>query len=173
MGSEEAGLVDYPPLVDTGIQNKAMGSIVTSPSMINVSPSDGTVSMKDQLLKHDGPILDAVMGQATRPKGSGFFDVTKQDFGLGPSQKISVKNSFGSLRHEDDCYDTDLGLWESEIEIVKKFVESNTRPKIEDYDSWSGNMKKYYDGLTKMNEDEEVASETDETARFMKSGVKS
>ncbi|KAJ0698738.1 hypothetical protein HanOQP8_Chr10g0347961 [Helianthus annuus] len=129
--------------------------------------------MKDQLLKHGGPILDPVIGQAMKSKGSGFFDVSKQDFGLGPKQVVNTKNSFGSLCDEDDCFDTDLGLWENEIEIVKKFVESNTRPKIEDYGSWSANMKKYYDGLTKMNEDDEVASETDEMARFMKSGVKS
>ncbi|MFS8013786.1 hypothetical protein Hanom_Chr15g01337191 [Helianthus anomalus] len=124
-------------------------------------------------LMHGGPSLEVAMDQPVKSKGSGFFDVSKQDSGLGPTQVVNTKNSFGSLCDEVDCFDTDLGLWENEIEIVKKFVESNTCPKIEDYDSWSANMKIYYDGLTKMNEDDEVASETDETARFMKSGVKS
>ncbi|KAJ0555220.1 hypothetical protein HanIR_Chr07g0299591 [Helianthus annuus] len=95
----------------------------------------------------------------------------KHNFGLGPKQGVSTKNSFGTLRDEEECFDTDLGLWEHEIDVVKKFVESNTRPKLEDYDSWSVSMKKIYDGLTKMKEDDEVASETDETARFMKSGA--
>ncbi|KAJ0436324.1 hypothetical protein HanHA300_Chr16g0589491 [Helianthus annuus] len=173
MGLGEAGLVEFPPLVTAGVQNKTVGSdkIKTGPSLMKDSPGYGP-GMKDQILKHDGPILDAVMGQNVRSKGSGFFDVSKQDFGLGPSLSVNVKNSFGSLRDEEDCFDTDLGLWENEIEVVKKFVESNTRPKLEDYDSWSANMKKYYDSMTKMNEDDEVASETDEMARFMKSGVK-
>ncbi|MFS7969329.1 hypothetical protein Hanom_Chr09g00807901 [Helianthus anomalus] len=118
-------------------------------------------------------IVQAVLGQPVKPKGSGFFDVTKQDFGHGPSLNINTKNSFGTLRDEEACFDTEIGLWENEIEVVKKYVDSNTRPKIEDYNSWSGNMKKYYDSLMKMNEDDEVASETDETARFMKSDVKS
>ncbi|MFS7956786.1 hypothetical protein Hanom_Chr07g00658611 [Helianthus anomalus] len=77
-----------------------------------------------------------------KSKGSGFFDVSKQDFGLGPSQNINTKNSFDSLRDVEDCFDTDLGLWENEIKVIKKFVDSDIRPKIEDYDSWSGNMKK-------------------------------
>ncbi|MFS8013817.1 hypothetical protein Hanom_Chr15g01337521 [Helianthus anomalus] len=91
--------------------------------------------------------------------------------GPGPNPNVNTSNSFGALRDDEDCFDTDVGLWEKEIEIVKKYVESNTHPKIEDYDSWSGNMKKYYDSLTKINEDDEVASETDEMARFMKSGA--
>ncbi|MFS8013827.1 hypothetical protein Hanom_Chr15g01337621 [Helianthus anomalus] len=118
---------------------------------------------------HSDPVLIENKG----PKnGSGYFDVSKQTFGLGPRQGLNTKNSFGSLRDTEDCFDTETGLWENEIEVVKKFVESNTRPKLEDYESWSANMKKYYDGLTNMKEDDEVASETDETARFMKSGVK-
>ncbi|MFS7996178.1 hypothetical protein Hanom_Chr12g01126921 [Helianthus anomalus] len=153
-----------------GSQNRP--ATVGHTSILN-SPNVKNSSMHDQLLKTDGPILEAVVGQTMKSKGSGFFDVSKQEFGSGPSQTVNTKNSFGSLRDEEECFDTDLGLWENEIEVVKKYVESNTRPKIEDYDSWSGNMKKYYDSLTKMNEDDEVASETDETARFMKSGVKS
>ncbi|KAJ0723957.1 hypothetical protein HanOQP8_Chr08g0304411 [Helianthus annuus] len=118
---------------------------------------------------HSDPVL---IENKSPIKGSGYFDVSRQSFGLGPKQVVNTKNSFGSLCDAEDCFDTDLGLWDNEIEVIKKFNESNTRPKIEDYDSWSANMKKYYDGLTKMNEDDEVASETDETARFMKSGVK-
>ncbi|MFS8004259.1 hypothetical protein Hanom_Chr13g01223621 [Helianthus anomalus] len=122
------------------------------------------------------PVLKSKLGSADiaqRSYGSGFFDVSKSEFGsqIGPSCKTT--NSFGTLRDVEECFDTDVGLWEHEIEMAKKFVETSTRRKIEEYSSWSENMRKYYDGLTKMNEDDEVASETDEMARFMKSGVKS
>ncbi|KAJ0950213.1 hypothetical protein HanPSC8_Chr02g0045541 [Helianthus annuus] len=98
--------------------------------------------MHDQLTKNAGPILEVVMGQKVKSKGSGFFDVSKQTFGAGPSQIVNTKNSFRTLRDEEECFDTDLGLWDHEIDVVKKFVDSRTRPKIEDYDSWWGNMKK-------------------------------
>ncbi|KAM0007883.1 hypothetical protein Hdeb2414_s0002g00060431 [Helianthus debilis subsp. tardiflorus] len=118
------------------------------------------------------PIVDSIV-EAQKTYGSGFFDVSKNDFGSNLGPMCNTKNSFGSLIDEEECFNTDVGLWEHEIEKVKKLVETSTRPKIEEYKSWSENMRKYYDGLTKMNEDDEVASETDETARFMKLGVKS
>ncbi|MFS7902234.1 hypothetical protein Hanom_Chr01g00008891 [Helianthus anomalus] len=105
--------------------------------------------------------------------GSGFYDVSKNMLGLQSGPSCNTTNRFGSLRDEEECFDTDMGLWEHEIEKVKKFVETNSRPKIEEYISWSESLRKYYDRLTKMNEDDEVASETDEMACFMKSGVKS
>ncbi|MFS7973153.1 hypothetical protein Hanom_Chr09g00853241 [Helianthus anomalus] len=160
LGSMGGGLDVFPPLKAGGPQNET-GDLISSPKM------------NDQFIKHGGPILDPVMGQAMKSKGSGFFDISKQEFGYGPSQNVNTKNSFGSLRDEEECFDTDLGLWENEIVVVKKFVDSNIRPEIEDYESWSASMKKYYHSLTKMNEDDEVVSETDEMARFMKSGVKS
>ncbi|KAM0007323.1 hypothetical protein Hdeb2414_s0144g00812601 [Helianthus debilis subsp. tardiflorus] len=105
------------------------------------------------------------MGPTVKSKGSGFFVVSKQAFGLGPSPNVNTKNSFGTLRDEEDCFDTELGLSELEIEVVKKFVETSTRPEIEDYSAWFENMRKYYDNLTKVNGDEvEVESETDEMA---------
>ncbi|KAJ0535202.1 hypothetical protein HanRHA438_Chr09g0408941 [Helianthus annuus] len=177
LGSVDVGLVEFPPLRAAGPQNRLVGSdkIVTGPLKAANSPDVGLVnpSMHDQLLKYDGPILETVMGQTVKSKGSGYFDVSKQAFGPGPSSNISTKNSFGKLRDEEECYDTDLGMWEHEIEAVKKFVETSTRPKIEDYNVWSENMRKYYDSLTKLNGDEaEVESETDEMARFMKLGSK-
>ncbi|MFS7979368.1 hypothetical protein Hanom_Chr10g00926511 [Helianthus anomalus] len=66
-------------------------------------------------------------------------------------EEQKIENSFGNLRDEEECFDTELGMWEHEIEVVKEFVETSTLPKIEDYDAWSENMKKYFDGLTKMN----------------------
>ncbi|KAJ0929086.1 hypothetical protein HanRHA438_Chr04g0201071 [Helianthus annuus] len=97
------------------------------------------------------------------------FDPNPYKF--GPT--CDTTNSFGTLRDEVDCFDTELGIWEHKIEVVKKFVETNTRPKIEDYSGWSENMRKYYDSLTKVNGDEaEVESKTDEMARFMKLGSK-
>ncbi|MFS7908562.1 hypothetical protein Hanom_Chr01g00084611 [Helianthus anomalus] len=171
LGSAEAGRSEYPPLGAAGLQS--MGLNVNRPILApNISREEsGSPGMHDAVLKNDGPILEKIIGPNVKSKGSGFFDVTKQAFESGPSPNVSTKNSFGTLRDEEECFDTELGLWENEVEVVKKFVESNTRPKLEDYDSWSANMKKYYDGLTKINEDDEVASETDEMARFMKSGV--
>ncbi|KAJ0786388.1 hypothetical protein HanOQP8_Chr02g0054881 [Helianthus annuus] len=118
------------------------------------------------------PIMDSII-KAQKTYGSGFYDVSKNDFGSNLGPMCKTKNNFGTLINEEECFDTDIGLWEYEIEKVKKLVETSTRPKLEEYCSWSENMRKYYDGLTKMNEDEEVASETDEMACFMKSGVKS
>ncbi|KAJ0532525.1 hypothetical protein HanRHA438_Chr09g0380391 [Helianthus annuus] len=120
-----------------------------------------------------GPVLKVVMDPSLKPKSRGYFDLSKRDFGHGPSSNVSTKNSFGTLCDEEECFDTDLGLWEHEIEMVKKFVESNTRPKIEGYSAWSENLRKYYDSLTKVDGDEaEVESDTGETAQFMKIGSK-
>ncbi|KAF5797252.1 hypothetical protein HanRHA438_Chr08g0372951 [Helianthus annuus] len=102
-----------------------------------------------------------------------FMMFQKKFFGSQAGPTCNTTNSFGTLCDEEECFDTELGMWEHELDVVKKFVETSTRPKIEDYNAWSENMKKYYDGLTKVNEDEvEVESETDEMARFMKLGTK-
>ncbi|KAM0057487.1 hypothetical protein Hdeb2414_s0005g00158741 [Helianthus debilis subsp. tardiflorus] len=167
LGSELSGPKDttqagpYQMLGCSSGAMKAGPDELTSDDVTKASPNPYGLQSDPVLIENTGPKI-----------GSGYFDVSNQNFGLGPKQVVNTKNSFGSLCDEVECFDTELGLWENEIEVVIKFVESNTRPKLEDYDSWSTNMKKYYDGLTKMNEDDEVASETDETARFMKSGVK-
>ncbi|KAJ0657449.1 hypothetical protein Hdeb2414_s0023g00635381 [Helianthus debilis subsp. tardiflorus] len=120
-----------------------------------------------------GPMLKIVMDPRLKPKGSGYFDVSKQDFGPGPSSNISTKNSFGTLLDEEECYDTELGLWGHEINMVKKYVEASIRLRIEDYSAWPENMRKLYDSLTKVDGDEtEVESDTGETAQFMKIGSK-
>ncbi|KAJ0719352.1 hypothetical protein HanLR1_Chr08g0280761 [Helianthus annuus] len=135
-------------------------------------------------LQNSGPIRSPVMdpvlsagssgkGVAKKTNGSGFYDVSKNVFGSQVGPTCNTTNSFGTLRDEEDCFDTDLGMWEHEIEMVKKFVETSTRPKIEEYSSWSENMRKYYDGLTKVNGDEaEVESDTGETTQFMNIGSK-
>ncbi|KAJ0522189.1 hypothetical protein HanIR_Chr10g0479641 [Helianthus annuus] len=156
-----------------GPQNRTVGSDrnVSGPSVVAKSPVFDPLKsgMHDHFLKHDGPILEAVKDPKEKPKGSGYFDVSRQAFGPGSSPK----NSFGNLRDEEECFDAEVGMWEHEIEVVKEFVETSTRPKIEDYNAWSEKMKKYFDGLTKMNGDEvKVESKTDETARFMKIGTK-
>ncbi|KAF5768172.1 hypothetical protein HanRHA438_Chr14g0644211 [Helianthus annuus] len=142
-----------------------MGSAkATGPSAITSSPS----GLEPVLKLNKSPT-----GMAHKAYGSGFYDVSKNVFGSQDGPMCNVKNSFGTLRDEDGCFDTDLGMWEHEIEIVKKLVENNTHPKIEEYGSWSESMRKYYDGLTKINGDEEeVESDTGETAQFMKIGSK-
>ncbi|KAM0008633.1 hypothetical protein Hdeb2414_s0108g00796921 [Helianthus debilis subsp. tardiflorus] len=137
------------------------------PPLCNSSPIKSSVKE---------PVLEVNEGSAVMAQkvyGSGFYDVSKNVFGSQSSPLCNTKNSFGKLRDEEECFDTDLGMWEHEIEMVKKFVETSTRSKIEEYSSWSENMRKYYDGLTKVNgDDAEVESETDEMARFMKIGSK-
>ncbi|KAF5821978.1 hypothetical protein HanXRQr2_Chr01g0021101 [Helianthus annuus] len=154
-----------------GLQNETDSTLDRLGTSGPLRNSPGMASLKSDvqypLLKGVGPGIKGPV------KGSGFFDVSKNVFGPGPSPNVNTKNSFGTLQDEEDCFDTDLGLWEHEIEMVKKFVETSTRPKIEEYSSWSENMRKYYDGLTKINGDEaEVESETDEMVRFMKLGSK-
>ncbi|MFS8020619.1 hypothetical protein Hanom_Chr16g01417701 [Helianthus anomalus] len=172
----------------TGLNQKEKMETVVA-GLGNIGPSDGCFNQKMGSAMNDGPstlpkesgpaVLDtdliASMGstvKAQKTYGSGFYDVSKNIFGSNLGPMCNTKNRFGTLINEE-CFDTDIGLWEHEIEKVKKLVETSTRPKFEEYSSWSENMRKYYDGLTKMNEDDEVASETDETARFMKSGAKS
>ncbi|MFS7901522.1 hypothetical protein Hanom_Chr01g00000651 [Helianthus anomalus] len=177
VGLVNEGLAELPVLIAGGLNNDAdMGSGKVGPMETQPRHDEAFSVLKhdenDSSLNIYGLQSDPVLIENKSPKyGSGYFDVSKQNFGLGPKQGVCTKNSFGTLRDEEECFDTDLGLWEHEIDVVKKFVESNTRPKLEDYDSWSVSMKKYYDGLTKMKDDDEVASETDETARFMKSGA--
>ncbi|MFS7965537.1 hypothetical protein Hanom_Chr09g00763431 [Helianthus anomalus] len=154
---------DFPPLKASGPDMGCYGDAAGPPK--SVGPS----SVLEPVLQ---PIVDSIM-KAQKTYGSGFYDVSKNMLGSQPGPSCKTTNSFGMLRVEEECFDTDIGLWEHEIGKVKKFVETSTHPKMEEYSSWSENRRKYYDGLTKMNEDDEVASETDETARFMKSGVKS
>ncbi|KAM0021155.1 hypothetical protein Hdeb2414_s0024g00647691 [Helianthus debilis subsp. tardiflorus] len=123
------------------------------------------------------PMLKSKVGSPVKAQKiygkSGFYDVSKNSFVSQSGPTCNTTNSFGTLRDEEECFDTDLGMWEHEIEMVKKFVETSTRPKIEDYSAWFKNTRKYYDSLTKVNGDEaEVESETDEMARFMKIGSK-
>ncbi|MFS7919713.1 hypothetical protein Hanom_Chr03g00215931 [Helianthus anomalus] len=103
---------------------------------------------------------------------------------FGPRQDplVETKNAFGSLQ-EDDCFDTEHGLWEKEMLMVRKFYETNTQPPDEVFSSWSEKLKAYYFMLTKFDpvkdalvetnvEDEvEVESETDESARDIARGV--
>ncbi|KAM0037327.1 hypothetical protein Hdeb2414_s0014g00436811 [Helianthus debilis subsp. tardiflorus] len=174
MGGGSSGLQKHGP-IDVPRMKQFLGSKIAAGLQGNVVSDVGSGDTLGPILSdvHFPPLIDGGPVPKGPIKGSGFFDISKQVLGSGPSPNVSTKNSFGTLRDEEECFDTDLGLWEHEIDVVKKFVDSQTRPKIEDYDSWSGNMKKYYDSLTKMNEDDEVASETDETTRFRKSGVKS
>ncbi|MFS8023776.1 hypothetical protein Hanom_Chr16g01455511 [Helianthus anomalus] len=119
----------------------------------------------------------------TKRKGSGFFDVSKNMFGPRESPKVETKNAFGSLQDDEDCFDTEQGLWEKEMLLVRKFYETNTQPPNDVFKSWSEKQRAYYVMLTKFdpvneamietkNEDEiEVESETDESARDIVRGV--
>ncbi|MFS7894741.1 hypothetical protein Hanom_Chr09g00848991 [Helianthus anomalus] len=129
--------------------------------------------------KHD-PVLTQNMGQR---KGSGFFDVSSQNFGPRVSPTVETKNNFDTLQNEEDCFDTEHGLWEKEMLMVRKFYEINTQSPDNVFSSWSEKLKAYYVRLTKFDpvkealvetnvEDElEVESETDESARDIARGV--
>ncbi|KAJ0637558.1 hypothetical protein HanOQP8_Chr17g0675281 [Helianthus annuus] len=146
---------------------------------VNITGPSVLIDKEFPLLKNSGPSKSPVSApglnvgsvEAQKGYGSGYFDVSTNYFGSHSGPTCNTTNSFGMLQDEVDCFDTELGLWEREIDVVKNYVENKTRPKIEEYSSWSENMRKYYDGLTKVNGDEaEVDSETDEMARFMKIG---
>ncbi|MFS7937358.1 hypothetical protein Hanom_Chr05g00426641 [Helianthus anomalus] len=107
--------------------------------------------------------------------GTGFFDTS---VGQKASSSLNTKNTFGVLRDEVDCFDTKIGLWDHEVEVVKKYSASCSNPPDVIYEAWNENMKKFYQELTKkivnsvgknMDDEVEAESETDETARFMKS----
>ncbi|KAJ0771216.1 hypothetical protein HanPI659440_Chr07g0266501 [Helianthus annuus] len=112
-----------------------------------------------------------------KSRGSGFFDVSQNNFGPRQSPVLETKNSFGKLQDEEECYDTEFGLWEKEMLLVRKFYEADTCPPDDVFTSWSDKMKDYYVMLTKFDpvkeamvetsvENEvEVESETDESAR--------
>ncbi|MFS8019152.1 hypothetical protein Hanom_Chr15g01400501 [Helianthus anomalus] len=116
-------------------------------------------------------------------EGKWFFDISKSSFGPRESPRVETKNSFDTLQNEEDCFDTDHGLWEKDMLMVRKFYETNTQPSDDVFKSWSEKLRAYYVMLTKFdpvneamvetkNEDEiEVESETDESARDIARGV--
>ncbi|MFS7909493.1 hypothetical protein Hanom_Chr02g00095241 [Helianthus anomalus] len=106
--------------------------------------------------------------------GTGYFDTS---VGLRASPSLNTKNTFGVLRDEVENFDTESGLWDHEVEIVKKYSSPSSNPPDAIYEAWNENMKKFYQELTKkvvnsvgknVDDEVEVESETDETARFMK-----
>ncbi|MFS7958689.1 hypothetical protein Hanom_Chr08g00681721 [Helianthus anomalus] len=118
-----------------------------------------------------------------KSRGSGFFDITQNYLGPQKSTLVETKNSFDKLQDEEECFDTEYGLWEKELLLVRKFYETNTCPPFDVYSSWSDKMKAYYVILTKFDpvkdamvetsgENEiKVESETDEAARDIARGA--
>ncbi|MFS7964178.1 hypothetical protein Hanom_Chr08g00747151 [Helianthus anomalus] len=124
-------------------------------------------------LKSD-PVLEPVMIQKDPKGGTGYFDTS---VGLSVRPSLNTKNAFGVLRDEMENFDTKTGLWDHEVEVVKKYSKSCSSPPDVVYEAWNESMKKFYKELTgnvitrvESNQDDEVEveSETDETARFMK-----
>ncbi|MFS7916645.1 hypothetical protein Hanom_Chr03g00179741 [Helianthus anomalus] len=74
------------------------------------------------------------MGQR---KGSGYFDVSRQNFLPRVSPIVETKNAFDTLQNEEDCFDTEHGLWENEMLMVRKFYETNTQPPDDVFSWWS------------------------------------
>ncbi|MFS7920106.1 hypothetical protein Hanom_Chr03g00220451 [Helianthus anomalus] len=131
-----------------------------------------------------GLYSDPVLMEVKRPKnGSGFYDVSRNNFGPRQSPTFETKNSFDTLRNEEDCFDTEHGLWEKDMLMVRKYYEMNTQPSDDVFKSWSEKLRAYYVMLTKFepvneamvetrSEDEiEVESEMDESARDMVRGI--
>ncbi|MFS8035303.1 hypothetical protein Hanom_Chr17g01591481 [Helianthus anomalus] len=165
---------DFPPLgCDIlGGQKTTVGPGPAVKLTRNKSPKnmvDVTVGRPYTGLIND-PVLEPVL-----PKdGTGYFDTT---VGLRTSPSLNTKNTFDVLRGEVEHFDTKRGLWDHEVEIVKKYSSPSSNPPDVIYEAWNENMKKFYQELTKKvvnsvgkNADDEVEvdSETDETARFMK-----
>ncbi|KAM0060980.1 hypothetical protein Hdeb2414_s0004g00130571 [Helianthus debilis subsp. tardiflorus] len=133
--------------------------------------------------KSKGPMKAMVENLREIWRGSGFFDISQNNFRPRQSTLVETKNSFDTLQNEEDCFDTEHGLWEKEMVMVRKFYETNTKPPDDVFSSWSEKLKTYYVMLTKIDpvkenlvetnvEDEvEVESETDESARDIARGV--
>ncbi|KAJ0869919.1 hypothetical protein HanRHA438_Chr11g0494401 [Helianthus annuus] len=155
----------------------------TGPDLVDlgavVKPGPNLVSPNIYGVNSD-PVLMEVKG----PKnGSGFYDISRNNFGSRQSPTLETKNSFDTLQNEEDCFDTEHGLWEKDMLKVRKFYETNTQPSDDVFKSWSEKLRAYYVMLTKFdlvneamvetkNEDEiEVKSETDESARDIARGV--
>ncbi|MFS7996540.1 hypothetical protein Hanom_Chr12g01131131 [Helianthus anomalus] len=178
---------DFPPLQNSGNlggQKTADGPGPAVKHTKNQSPINAGLiygstgpGMNDNL-----GCLQKLQNEAQR-KGSGFFDVSKNSFGPRQCPSLETKNSFESLQVEEDCFDTEHGLWEKEMLMVRKFYETDTQPPDDVFKSWSEKLRTYYMMLTKFepvneamietkNEDEiEVESETDESARDIARGV--
>ncbi|MFS8013807.1 hypothetical protein Hanom_Chr15g01337421 [Helianthus anomalus] len=152
---------DFPPLRADGVGR----SKLDPPSAAVGRPYSGLLS---------NPVLEPVLKQKDPKDGTGYFDTT---VGLRASPSLNTKNAFDVLRNEEENFDTKSGLWDHEVEIVKKYSTLSSSPPDEIYEAWNESMKKFYLELTKkmdnsdginMDDEVEVDSEADETARFMK-----
>ncbi|MFS7999088.1 hypothetical protein Hanom_Chr12g01161871 [Helianthus anomalus] len=76
-----------------------------------ISPNSGKFSADPILMQKSGT-----------KKGSGFFDVSQNNFGPQVSPIVETKNSFGKLQDEEECFDTEYGLWEKDMLLVRKFM---------------------------------------------------
>ncbi|MFS8013783.1 hypothetical protein Hanom_Chr15g01337161 [Helianthus anomalus] len=175
---------DFPPL-DSGVLGGQKAAVGFGPAVKQVQ------STKNQSPKNVDPspgkngnlsCLQQLQNEAQR-KGSGFFDISRNSIGSRGSPTVETKNSFGTLQDVEDCFDTEYGLWEKDMLMVRKFYETHTQPSDDVFKSWSEKLQAYYVMLTKFdpvseamvetrNEDEiEVESETDESARDMVQGI--
>ncbi|MFS7994561.1 hypothetical protein Hanom_Chr12g01107501 [Helianthus anomalus] len=157
---------------------------VTGPT--GAAVGSGPADLHSSLLRKSGPINSGPFYNAAginiygpkkdhglsenkaQRKGSGYFDVSQNNFGSRQSPILETKNTFGKLQDEEDCFDTEHGLWEKEMLMVRKYYETNTHPPDDAFSSWSEKLKAYYVMLTKFDP---VESESDEAARDIAHGV--
>ncbi|MFS8034923.1 hypothetical protein Hanom_Chr17g01586931 [Helianthus anomalus] len=177
------GLLDYenfPPLGAARVGRLPLGP---SSSGSNGSRLHGPNVVPDNNLMLKNPMKSMIDNLSEKSKGSGFFDVSLNNFGHRKSPNLEVKNTFDAIQNDEDCFDIEYGLWEKDMLMVRKFYETNTPPSDDVFKSWSEKLRAYYVMLTKFdpvneamvetkNEDEiEVESETDESVRDIVRGV--
>ncbi|MFS7972583.1 hypothetical protein Hanom_Chr09g00846521 [Helianthus anomalus] len=177
----KSGPIDSGPMKksDVAADSVKLGAEKNLGSTDLRGPNVGT----GNILKNKIPLKSMVDNLSERSKGSRFLDVSKNDFGSRQSPKLETKNTFGMLQDKEECYDTEFGLWEKEMFLVRKYYETNICPPVDVFSSWSDKMKAYYVMLTKFDpvneamvetsvENEvEVESKTDESARDIVRGL--
>ncbi|MFS8006730.1 hypothetical protein Hanom_Chr14g01252601 [Helianthus anomalus] len=164
--------VDFPPLraedlgrsqLDPPLGSGCLGSDVVGVAVGR--PYPGLVN---------DPVLEPVIKQKEPKGGTGYFDTS---VGVRASPNLNTKNTFDVLQDEVEHFNTKIGLWDHEVEVVKKYSNSSSSPPDVIYEAWNESLKKFYQELTKnvvnsvgknADDEVEVESETDETARFMK-----
>ncbi|MFS7905446.1 hypothetical protein Hanom_Chr01g00047791 [Helianthus anomalus] len=72
--------------------------------------------------------MSSVVENLRNSRGSGFFDVSQNNFGPRQSSILETKNTFRSLQDDEDCFDTEHGPWEKEMLMLRKFYKTNSHP---------------------------------------------
>ncbi|MFS7954812.1 hypothetical protein Hanom_Chr07g00635041 [Helianthus anomalus] len=95
------------------------------PQLQKIGPASSLDGPKNNL-KSINPTKAMVDNLREKSRGCGFFDVSQNNFGPRQNKLVETKSSFGKLQDEEDCFDTEHGLCEKDMLIVRKFFETNT-----------------------------------------------